>query len=264
MSRLWQRVKNRGTIFLALVVLLVLAISAGGTVAYFSDNDAVKNTLSIGKVELSLDEPKWNPENGLNMAPGSRADKDPTVTAVEGDSYMRVKMEILDGNGDPITNQTQLSLILKTLWYDKGDNLTDGERYTLAELEQLEKDGKIDSEYNRGQFTFAGTQKDNPSVRYYHYNGIFRAESGDTAVLFTDMILPRDWHNGEISTLSGDTYTVSDSGVVELTQKGPGYQIILTGEAIQAEEMGSAQEAFSVLDEATGVVRDTGTVGQEG
>lgn len=262
-----SRIKYKKSLLIAgLSLVLVAVITAGGTIAYFSGGDEVKNTLSLGKVEISLDEPSWDPEKGLELRPGGRADKDPTVAAVEGDSYMRVKMEIVDGEGNPITDETRLSIILQTLWYDKGDALADsGKKYLLSELQQMTADGEIDAEYNKEQFTFAGIEQGNPSVRYYHYNGILHAKDGDTVVLFTDMIVPRDWHNNEIFTLSGDSYTVSDSGVVEITQKGTGYKILLTGEAIQAEEMENAEEAFAALDDATGVVRDvTGVTGQEG
>lgn len=264
MNRLLPQWKTKSAVVLALVVILVLAISAGGTMAYFSDNDEVKNTLSMGAVEISLDEPGWEPENGLNLTPGSQADKDPTVTAVEGDGYMRIKMEIVDGEGKPITDEARIALILQTLWYDPDNNLRDGKRYTQAQLQQMVEDGSIQSQYNQERFTFEGTQKDNPSVRFYHYNGIFSAGNGDKAVLFTDMIIPSDWHNDQIFALSGDTYTVSDNGVVEVTQKGTGYQIILTGEVIQTEGMNSAEEAFATLDDATSVIRETGTTGQEG
>lgn len=253
-----SRINHKRSLLIAgLSLVLVAVISAGGTIAYFSGSDEVKNTLSLGRVEISLDEPSWDPEKGLELRPGGRADKDPIVTAAEGDSYMRVKMEIVDGEDKSITDEARLSLILQTLWYDKGGALADSStKYLTAELEQLEADGKVDSGYNKEQFTFAGIEEGNPSVRYYHYNGIFSAASGDTAVLFTDMIVPRDWHNGEIFALSGDSYTVLDSGVIEITQKGTGYKILLTGEAIQAEEMESAEEAFAALDDATGVIRD--------
>ena len=257
-----RRLKHKKSLLLLTCSLaLVTVITAGGTIAYFSGGDEVRNTLSIGKVEITLDEPGWDPDKGLELKPGSRADKDPTVTAAEGGSYMRVKMEIVDGGGSPITDEARLSLILQTLWYDKGDALAGGsKKYLLSELQALEADGSIDAEYNRTQFTFAGTEQGNPSVRYYHYNGIF--SKGSSAVLFTDMIIPRDWHNDEIFTLSGDTWTVSDSGVVETAEKGTGYRIILSAEAIQAEEMADAETAFAALDDATGVVRDTG--GMEG
>ncbi len=241
-------------------LILIAVILGGGTIAYFSGGDEVINTLSIGKVEVSLDEPSWDPESGLELQPGSRADKDPTVTAESGDSYMRIRMEIVDGDGNPITDESRLSLILNTLWYDKDGALGTGEKYLMSELEELEAAGLIYAEYNREQFTFAGIEENNPSVRYYNYNGIFSADAEDIAVLFTDMIIPRDWHNDEIFILSGDTYTVSDNGAVEITDKGTGYKIILTAEAIQAAEMDGAEEAFAALDDATGVTRDTGGV----
>lgn len=264
MCQLKQHIRSKSTLLVVLSFALIAVISVGGTIAYFSGSDEVKNTLSIGKVEISLDEPNWEPEKGLDLTPGSRADKDPTVTAVEGDSYMRIKMEIVDGGDNPITDEARLALILQTLWYDKDNHLQDGKKYTQAELRQMVEDGRIDSKYNKEQFTFAGTEENNPSVRYYHYNGVFSAADGGTAVLFTDMLIPRDWHNEKLFVLSGDSYTVSENGVVEITEKGTGYKIILSAEAMQAAEMESAEKAFAALDNATGVIRDTSGIGQEG
>lgn len=263
MSRLKHK---KGLLLVLLSFVLVAVISAGGTIAYFSGGDEVRNTLTLGNVEIALDEPGWDPETGLHLTPGSRADKDPTITALEGDSYVRVKMEIVDGEGSPITDEDRLALILRTLWYDRDGVLTgDDAKYLGSELQAMEADGHIDGEYNREQFSFAGIEEGNPSVRYYHYNGIFSSDEGGSAVLFTDMIIPRDWHNDELFALGGDIWTVSESGVVEVTQKGTGYQIILTGEAIQAAEMESAEEAFAALDDATGVMRDVSIIaGQEG
>ncbi len=266
MKKLIQRLKTRSTLLVLLACVLVVVISVGGTIAYFSGGDEVKNTLSIGKVEISLDEPGWEPEKGLEMRPGGRADKDPTVTAVDGDSYMRIKMEIVDGEGNLLTDEDRLALILQTLWYDKDNYLPDGEKYTQAELQQMVEDSKIDVEFNKEQFAFAGTQEGKPAVRYYHYianGGIFSKENG-AAILFTDMVIPTDWHNEKLFALSGDSYTVSENGVVEITQKGTGYKIILSAEAIQAAEMESAEEAFAALDDATGIIRDTSGIGQEG
>lgn len=47
---------------------------------------------------------------------------------------MRIKMEIVDGGDNPITDEARLALILQTLWYDKDNHLQDGKKYTQAEL----------------------------------------------------------------------------------------------------------------------------------
>lgn len=242
-----------------LAAVLVICMATGGTIAYLSSKDEVKNTLTIGKVNITLDEPSWEPENGEDLKPGNVAPKDPTVTAVDGDSYMRIKMEIVDGEGKLITDKNRLALVLETLWFDSGENISADKMYSQAELAALQKDGKITAEHSPA-FSFAGIEKDKPAVRYYNYianDGVFSAENKDITRLFTHVVVPKDWHNTEVFTLSGDTFEETANGSVEILEKGSGYKIILSAEAIQVSEMESADAAFIELDTLTKVTRDT-------
>lgn len=259
MIKLNAKIKTPEILLVFLSVVLVIVIATGGTIAYFSGQDEVKNTLTIGKISVALDEPKWNPEDGLDIRPGKVADKDPTVTAVEGDSYMRVKMEIVDGDGNLLTDASRIGLVLQTIWYEKqaGSISNDG-KYTTDNLNTLVTSGKISAEYNNTDFRFAGIETGKPAVRYYNYisnSGIF--QKGTVIQLFNKIVIPTSWHNTEIFVLDGDEFVSTPDGKVEVTAKGTGYKIVLTGEAIQSAEMENADSAFSALDDATGVTRDT-------
>lgn len=92
---------------LALCLIVALAATAlvGGTLAYFTDTGDVKNTFTMGKVDITLDEAKVgndgkaltgeervgeNNYTPTNMVPGYVFDKDPTIHVEKGseDSYI--------------------------------------------------------------------------------------------------------------------------------------------------------------------------------
>lgn len=86
---------------IALVVCLVAVAIVGGSLAYFTDTDAKTNTFTVGNVDITLTEPKWDAalkENAkaATLIPGRVIAKDPTIT-VEATSqraytFMEVKL----------------------------------------------------------------------------------------------------------------------------------------------------------------------------
>lgn len=82
-------------------VSMVVAVTIGGTLAYFTDNGQLSNTFAMGKVNIELTEPLFgeatdNTYKVGDVQPGQVITKDPTVT-VDADSleaYIRVKIEI--------------------------------------------------------------------------------------------------------------------------------------------------------------------------
>ena len=263
--------KNKKGLLLAVLALALIAVVAiGGSLAFFTDRDTVINTFTMGSVEISLEEPGWDGDAGLGLLPGNVRTKDPTVTAEEGKSYMRFRMEIVDGDNKLITDTDRIDLILKTLYYDTAygtalPNIQTTQKYGAADLAALVTQNKIIGEYNKTAFSFAGIETGKPGVRYYDYtanSGIFDATKtpADTAILFTNVVISKDWHNKEIFDLNGDTYAASSNGSLEVTVAGNGYKILLIAEAIQSSDMANAAEAFAALDAASGVTRDTSGV----
>jgi len=256
---------KKGLTLVILSVVLIAVIALSGTIAYFTDFDEVTNTFVMGNVKIDLDEPNWNEEDGLNLLPGNVRTKDPTVTASEGQSYMRIRMEIVDGGGNLITDTDRIDLILATLFYDKAygttpSNIDESRKYSVSDLNALVAANKIHTEYNKDAFVFAGIETGKPSARYYNYianGGIFDAAApADVAVLFSNVVIPKDWNNQEIFDLNGDLYDTTSNGGLEVTVPGTGYKIVLKAEAIQSSDMADADEAFAALNEATGVTID--------
>lgn len=95
--------KTKVLLTLACVVLLVAA-SVMGTLAYLTAQDAVVNTFSVGSVSLSLDEQdvddstanaERDKANTYHLMPGHEYTKDPTVhvNAASENSWIFVKVE---------------------------------------------------------------------------------------------------------------------------------------------------------------------------
>ncbi len=122
--------KRIGRVFLPICLLAVLAVvSIGGTVAYLTSSPApVVNTFTVGDVDITLTETKYNckdengndsyadaPAEGVDnsypMVPGKTYKKDPTVTVVTPTTnipvYLFVKFEEL-GNASTYLEYTSL------------------------------------------------------------------------------------------------------------------------------------------------------------
>lgn len=87
---------KKKTIALVLALVLIVGAAIGGTVAYLTDKTAsVKNTFTIGKVDIDLTETgAVNNAKSYKMIPGDTLSKDPkvTVTANSEDSWVFVKV----------------------------------------------------------------------------------------------------------------------------------------------------------------------------
>ena len=96
---------KKRTVALVLAIVLVFAVAVGGTVAYLTSTANVKNTFTVGSVDIKLDEAKVNTAgvvqgtdrvtaNDYKLMPGHTYTKDPTVTVLEGseESYVRMKV----------------------------------------------------------------------------------------------------------------------------------------------------------------------------
>lgn len=106
-------------LMITLVVVLLLALTVGGTLAYFTDADTAVNTITVGRVGISLTEEGATLVNGVlgqqyHLLPGHSYDKEPTIT-VDADSmdcYLFVKVE----NGiEAIETQTAADTIAAQL-----------------------------------------------------------------------------------------------------------------------------------------------------
>lgn len=72
---------NRKKLAGILTIGLLLMIGIAGTFAYLTDKTSPKvNTFTVGKVGISLTEPKWEAATNHKITPGAVLDKDPTIT----------------------------------------------------------------------------------------------------------------------------------------------------------------------------------------
>ena len=99
--------KKTKALMLVLCAVLLVTASVLGTMAYLTSTDQVVNTFTVGKVAITLDEAKVNPdgtavtpaervkENAYHLLPGHGYTKDPTVhvQANSEDSFIFVKVE---------------------------------------------------------------------------------------------------------------------------------------------------------------------------
>lgn len=96
----------RKALLIALCCVLLVAASVLGTLAYLTDSEAVTNTFTVGKVDITLDEAPVGADgqaiagnrvqaNEYKLYPGKEYDKDPTVTVASNseDCWLFVKVE---------------------------------------------------------------------------------------------------------------------------------------------------------------------------
>ena len=251
--------KTRNAIMAVLAVVLVAALTIGGTLAYMTDSETLINTFKVGDLDVTIKEPNYPGGECEERYPGDSFPKDPTVREVKGDAYMRVKVEILDTATGAVITGERLDLILQTIYYDpnfsatvvsgyKGSNnlrvwagsinshTPDSTyHYTQAQLVGKVGSGVIQNWYNQTNFDLTGAN----GSYYLNYKGIFVV--GSEVKLFTSIVYPSDWNQVQM-------------------QKIGSYSIKMTVEVIQAAGFADRAEAFTKLDAET-ILYNYGTTG---
>jgi len=246
--------KKRNTIMAVLAVVLVAALTIGGTLAYMTDSQSLTNTFRVGDLDITFKEPNYPDGECNDRVPGDSFPKDPTVKAVKGDAYLRVKVEFVDAaTGAPISGE-RLDLIQQTIYYDPNFSATVVEggykgssnlrvwagtlnthtpnanfHYTQAQLAGKVGSGVIQNWFNSTNFD-APAQVVSPGVFYLNYKGIF--VQGAEVQLFTSIVFPSDWNQIQL-------------------QKIGNYAIKMTAEVIQAAGFADRAEAFTALNAET-------------
>lgn len=152
--------KKLGLLVLSLV--LIATIGVGATLAYFTDADKATNTITMGHVDIDLDEPNYDPEDDddtvEDIVPGQVITKDPTITVAEDsqDAYIRA-----------------IITLSNNLTVDQAKELMAG--ITILDGWFLAEDG------------------------YYYYKDVVTA--GDEVVLFKEVKIPEKWGN-EVADLT--------------------------------------------------------------
>lgn len=102
---------KKKVVTLSLVVALIATAAIGGTLAYFTDEEAKTNTFTVGNVDIELTEPAWDnntPDNKTDGGegeaqeayPGEALGKNPTVeNKGENPCFVRISVTNLDQFG---------------------------------------------------------------------------------------------------------------------------------------------------------------------
>ena len=234
-------------LLLTLCAVLLVAASVLGTMAYLTSSAEVKNTFTIGKVEIKLDEAKVTADgipvegaarvtaNSYKLMPGTTYTKDPTVTVKAGseESYVRMKVTF--------NNAAALMEMLPS-----ADNLED---YTPEEIALIKKIAPILflTNYTAAdagwlpEYTMFGMEKTLADPNYFVYDAandtvtyIFYYPTTVTATdkdvvlpaVFTEISLPEHVTSEQLSEINN-------------------FQITVIAEAIQAGSFANAADAWS-------------------
>lgn len=138
--------KKNAIIAAALVGILAI----GSTFAYFIDRDSVTNHFTVGDVEISVDEPSWDPEDAKDITPNKEMSKDPvakndgvndayvfmTVTIPKAD----VKTANDDGMMNGVENRELFTYTINDGWKAVGNDITnDKAKYVYAYVDGSDK-----------------------------------------------------------------------------------------------------------------------------
>lgn len=173
---------KKKTLIMALVVCLIAVVAIGGTLAYFTDNEEKVNTFTMGKVDITLTESKWEAPD--NTYPGIAYPKNPVVTNVGDDpAWIRVDVTLSDAKAfmDAAAkhNITDLSMIFAG--HDESKWMLAGKNY--------------DSTKN--------------TLTYSYYYKALLDPNKDTGEIFTSVKIPGAFNVADMSAIGTDfTITV--------------------------------------------------------
>ena len=181
-----------------LALVLVIAMSVAGTYAYLTSTDTVKNTFTVGNVQIKLDEAAANADgtlvdgadrvdaNSYKLLPGHKYAKDPMVTVLAGSESSYVKMTVT------FSKAAELDAIFDP----NGANLL-----------------SIFGGYDRTNWIYKGNTKNADNTRTYEfwYKEAVAAPTADVALdaLFDSITVPGTITNAQLATIEGMTITVN-------------------------------------------------------
>lgn len=218
--------KSKKKILTVACMCMLLAVSILGTMAYFTDSESVKNTFTVGKVGITLNEAAVNTdgtvikgaarvtENKYHLIPGHTYIKDPVATVDAGseDCYVRMIVEV-----ENIQN-------LKDALPDDG-----------ATADYYGEDGvfllqKLVNGWNPAVWVYEKYETEGAIGKYeFRYKEVVKKSSAATALdpLFASITVPGDY--------------IDNDNIDELA----GVKIVVNAHAIQAGGFKTAAEAWA-------------------
>ena len=90
-----KNVGNKKTI-LTIIALAVFAVAIGVAIAYFVDRtNPIDNNVTVGKVDVKLTEPGYDPDDAKAIEPKEEIDKDPTITNTgKNKAYVYIEVKV--------------------------------------------------------------------------------------------------------------------------------------------------------------------------
>lgn len=242
---------RRNALLLSFCAVLLAVASVFGTVAYMTSKDEVKNTFTVGKVAINLDEAKVTEdgkpvegadrvkENSYKLVPGLTYTKDPMVTVLDGSEASYVRMKVTFNNA-----RTIIDMCTDPEFAEDGPTGVE-EAYPLIRMvnfveanamkwDGIIPDNMVDTEEMLANAKYFSYDKEADTLTYYfYYNETVAAPNGDVAlpVLF-DSITVQNW-------VTGDQLKELD-----------GFQINVEAEAIQAAGFDKAEDAWAAFAQA--------------
>ena len=205
-----------------LAVLIVLALAAvlaiGTTVAYMTDSEQKVNTFTVGDLDITLTEPAWDDTvDGKVMEPGYTTEKDPTVKAVDGNSYMRVTVEFVSKDNNEMTKE-RVEKIMETISFENANGV------------------------NTASFT-KDAKRSTDTKHVYNFNGEFVKDTEVT--LFDTVSIPTAWNQNDLAELGKYELVLRAEAIQSYSfENAEAAFTALDGEI----EAGTAQEDYKTVD----------------
>lgn len=187
------------SIALVMMAVLLVAASVMGTLAYLTSTDTVKNTFTVGKVNITLDEAEVD-MNGVAVTPAKRVKKN-EYKLMPGHTYTKDPMVTVLAGSEP-------SYIKMTVTFSKANELDAIFAPTGADLTSIFKG------YDSANWIAKGNTKDaaaNTRTYEFWYKETVGAPTADVALdaLFDSITVPGTITNEQLTTIEGMTITVN-------------------------------------------------------
>ena len=202
---------KKKTVALILALVMVFGAAVGGTIAYLTSTDSVKNTFTVGKVAIDLWETDNTKTDGTKTHTGNTYDKivpnhtyakDPTVTVKAGSEESFVRMLVT------IDKKAALDEI--------GFNMNE-----------------VFVGYDAAKWAFAGEKDNDDDTMTYEFRYATTVTGGDEDIdlpaLFTGVKVPGTLTNEQLASIDG-------------------LQINVVAQAIQADGFNTADAAWAAFN----------------
>lgn len=238
---------KKRTVALVLAIVLVFAVAVGGTVAYLTSTANVKNTFTVGSVNIKLDEAKVTPDgkavtpaervtaNDYKLMPGHVYTKDPTVTVLKGSEESYVRMKVTFNNA---------AAIIAMLTNPEFENEVTGYENAYPVLQMLNL-----VEANTMKWDGINRETGTLYIEKMLGNSKYFVKDGDTLTFYY-------YYNEKVAAPNADkvletlfdSITVPEWVTADQLNKLNDFQINVVAEAIQADGFDDADAAWAAFN----------------